>query len=303
MTSPMYGPKLMYADDPSDEWQQAKGVALPEEGDAALERIWVIVAGEGEGTVYAGGDPGAPFESRDDGATWELNRGLWEHPTRPTWEPGGGGLWPALDNPPGPGTPDRLALAVSAAGVWLTEDGGKKWRGGQRGLVPRYLPKMCTGGRQQPLCPSVSTVRRSGPSGCSCSFTAASTGPTTPAQTWTDIASGLPSDFGFPMALDPGDPDSAFVIPLASDEDRVTPAAACACMRRATPAPAGRSAATGCRRQDAYLTVLRHAFIGPGEGIGTRVCTSAPRRETSFARATPERTGRLRRLACRPFTR
>src|SRR6476620_8956112 len=58
VTSPIYGPKVWYADDPSAEWQQAGGVALPEAADAALERIWVIVAGERDRTLYAGGDPG-----------------------------------------------------------------------------------------------------------------------------------------------------------------------------------------------------------------------------------------------------
>src|SRR5205807_7766140 len=65
VTSPFYGPKLWYADDPSGEWTQADGVALPEEGDEALERIWVLAAGEDERTLYAGGDPGVLFESAD----------------------------------------------------------------------------------------------------------------------------------------------------------------------------------------------------------------------------------------------
>ena len=80
VTSPFYGPKIFYADDPAGDWEQADGVALPEGGDAALERIWVIVTGEADGVVYAGGDPGVLFESRDGGATFSLNRGLWEHP-------------------------------------------------------------------------------------------------------------------------------------------------------------------------------------------------------------------------------
>src|SRR5438874_2847363 len=139
-TSPIYGPKLWYSDDASGEWTQADGVGRPEGGEAALERIWVVVPGEQEGALYAGGDPGVLFESHDGGATWELNRALWEHPTRPKWQPGGGGLclhsivtWP--------GDPDRLACAISAAGIWLTEDGGKSWRRGNDGLVPRYLPE------------------------------------------------------------------------------------------------------------------------------------------------------------------
>src|SRR5436190_16950925 len=113
VTSPFYGPKIWFAEDPAGEWQQAAGVALPEGGDKALERIWVIVAGEDDGTLYAGGDPGVLFESHDGGDTWQLNRGFWEQPTRKDWHPGGGGMclhsistWP--------GDPDRLALGISA---------------------------------------------------------------------------------------------------------------------------------------------------------------------------------------------
>src|SRR5918999_1814921 len=85
VTSAFYGPKVWYADRPEGEWQQASGVTLPEGGEAALERIWVIVAGEADGMLYAGGDPGVLFESRDGGASWALNRGLWEDPTREKW--------------------------------------------------------------------------------------------------------------------------------------------------------------------------------------------------------------------------
>src|SRR3954466_4868727 len=92
VTSPFYGPKIFTAADVGDEWEQAEGVALPEGGEQALERIWTIVPGEANGTLYAGGDPGVLFESRDGGEAWELNRTLWEHAARPTWQPGGGGL-------------------------------------------------------------------------------------------------------------------------------------------------------------------------------------------------------------------
>src|SRR5204862_49996 len=99
-----------------------------------------IVPAEADGALYAGGDPGVLFESRDGGASWQLNRALWKHPTRPKWQPGAGGLclhsiatWP--------GEPGRLAVGISAAGVWLTDDGGTTWRSGNAGIVPRYLPE------------------------------------------------------------------------------------------------------------------------------------------------------------------
>ncbi len=218
--SAFYGPKLWYADDASSEWKQAEGVALPAGGDAALERIWVIVAGEDDWTVYAGGAPGVLFESRDGGENWQLNRSLWEHPTRPDWQAGGGGL--CLHSiMPWPGDPDRLALAISAVGVWLTDDGGATWRHGNRGLVPRYMPEES---REATIDLCVHDLHRAPkrPERMFMQFHGGVYRSDDTGETWTDIGGGLPSDFGFPMVVDPADPDSAYVIPLRSDGDRVT---------------------------------------------------------------------------------
>src|SRR3954469_9131225 len=76
VTSPFYGPKVFVTDDPGGDWEQAPGIALPDGGDQALERIWVIVPGEDEQTVYAGGDPGVLFVSHDGGTSFELHRPL-----------------------------------------------------------------------------------------------------------------------------------------------------------------------------------------------------------------------------------
>ena len=221
VTSPFYGPKIWYADDPGGDWQQADGVALPDGGAAALERIWVIVPGEDDGTVYAGGDPGVLFESRDGGATFGLNRGLWEHPSRSKWQPGAGGLclhsiatWP--------GEPDRLAVAISAAGAWLTDDRGATWRRGNDGLVARYLPED-TPADEVALCVHDLQRAPSRPERMFMQFHGGVYRSDDAGQTWADIATGLPSDFGFPCVLDPADADSAYLIPLTADLDRVTP--------------------------------------------------------------------------------
>ncbi len=260
MTSPFYGPKIFYRE--NGEWEQATGIQLPEGGETALERIWVIVPGE-DGSLYAGGDPGVLFESRDGGASWELNRTLWEHPTRPDWQPGGGGL--CLHSiAPWPGEPDKLALAMSAVGVWLTEDGGETWSHGNEGIRPRYLPEdapdtinLCVHDLQRaPKRPERlfmqfhGGVYRSDDAG----------------RSWSNIGEGLPSDFGFPLVVDPADPDSAYVIPLKADMDRVTPEGHVRVYETrdagATWAPRGDGLPAG----HAYLTVLREAFDRRGEG-------------------------------------
>src|SRR5437763_15535763 len=111
MTSPFYGPKIFHTDDPAGEWQQAEGVALPEGGDQALERIWVMATGEADDVLYAGGDPGVLFESFDGGQSWAINPGLWSQPSRSQRQPAGGGL--CLHSiAPWPGDPARLAVAL-----------------------------------------------------------------------------------------------------------------------------------------------------------------------------------------------
>ena len=152
VTSWFYGPRIWVADDPAGEWQQAEGLALPEDADDSLKRIWVIAPGEEDGLLYAGGDPGCLFESRDGGLTWELNRGLWDHPTRPDWQPGGGGL--CLHTiVPWPGDAQRLMVAISAVGVWLTEDGGQLVAPLQHRHHPRLPPRRCRGRRGATLRP------------------------------------------------------------------------------------------------------------------------------------------------------
>jgi photosystem II stability/assembly factor-like uncharacterized protein len=264
VTSPFYGPKIWYADDPSGDWSQADGVALPEGGERALERIWVIVAGEAEGMLYAGGDPAVLYESRDGGTTWELHRPFWEHPTRPSWQPGAGGL--CLHSiVPWPGEPDRLALGISAVGVWLTEDNGATWRHGNEGLVPRYLPEDA---RESTLTLCVHNLHRAPrrPERMFMQFHGGVYRSDDAGETWNDIGAGLPSDFGFPLALDPADPDSAYVIPLAADADRITPDGRVRVYETRDAGASWAPRGDGLPSAGAYLTILRQAFGRSGEG-------------------------------------
>jgi molybdopterin converting factor small subunit len=264
VTSGFYGPRLFGTDDPAGEWEQAKGPALPEDGDVAIERVWNIRTGVEPGVLWAGVAPAALFRSDDDGRTWELNQGLWNEPSRKDWQPGFGGLclhsictWPD--------DPSRLAIAISAAGVWLSEDGGESWRRGNTGLVARYLPEEAREGavdlcvhnmHRAPLQPETiymqfhGGVYRSDDAG----------------ETWNDIGTGtgLPSDFGFPMVIDPNDPDRAFVIPLTGDGDRVSPDGQAAVYETTDRGSSWQARTDGLPGPNAYLTILRQAFCHDG---------------------------------------
>lgn len=264
VSSPFWGPRIWFTDtEPGGEdWQPARGVALPKGGAAALKRVWVLQAGEADGLVYAGGDPGVLFESRDDGETWRLNQPLWEHPTRPRWRRDSGGL-SVHSIVPWPGEPERLALAISAAGVWLTADGGANWEHGNEGIVADYLPED-TRATAIDLCVHHLERAPRRPERLFLQFHGGVYRSDDGGHSWTDIAAGLPHDFGFPVVLDPADPDSAYVIPVTT-EDRVTDGSVSVWETRdagATWTPRDR----GLPQKNAWLSVLRQSFAATGAG-------------------------------------
>ena len=258
VTSGFYGPRLMYTDDPTGDWEQAKGPVFPEDIDASIDRIWIVQPGEADGVLYAGVAPAALFTSTDSGETWELNRALWNVPTRPEWNPGAGGL--ALHSIcPWPGDPQRLAVGISAAGVWLSEDGGETWRTGYKGLVPLYVPEE-EQEETHALC--VHNMHRAPqrPERLFLQFHGSVYRSDDTGQTWNDIAEGLPSGFGFPMVVDPSDPDNAYVIPLTADVDRVTPDGKVRVFETRDAGDSWTARGNGLPSGDAYLTILRQAF-------------------------------------------
>jgi hypothetical protein len=258
VTHGQFGAHVFLADDATGEWEQSDGPAFPEGEDASVARIWKIEPGEEDGLVYAGVDPAALFESRDGGRTWQLNRGLWDQPSRPEeWTPGLGGL--ALHSIcPWPGDPSRLAVGISAVGVWITEDGGRTWTISNDGIVPRYLPKEALA---NPYGRCVHNMHRSPlrPDRLFIQFHGGVYRSDDAGRSWLDIGAGLPSDFGFPLVMHPTDPDTAYVIPLNSDGDRVTAEGRVRVFRTrdagATWAPAGAGLP-----DEGYLTILRQAF-------------------------------------------
>ena len=263
-TSGFYGPRLMYTDDPTGEWTLAEGPAFPE-GDATLERIWMIKPGEADGLLYAGVAPAALFISTDNGESWSLNEPLWKEHMAGDWQPGAGGL--ALHSIcPWPGDPERLAVGVSAAGVWITDDGGQSWRSGFTGMVPEYMPEEAREGTNA-LCVHNMHRAPTRPERLFMQFHGNVYRSDDAGSSWNEIRAGLPTEgFGFPLVIDPADPDSAYVIPLVGAEDRVAPDAQVRVYETRDGGSSWIAHGEGLPASDAYLTIYRQAFGAAGEG-------------------------------------
>ena len=266
VTTMFYGPKIFVTDDPAGEWEQAEGVALPEDQEKPLVRMWTVVPGVEENHLYAGGDPGVLFESRDGGLTLGAEPAVLGPAHAPRVGPRRRRHVPALDRD-WPDDPKRLALAISAVGVWLSDDGGQTWRHGNEGLVPRYLPEES---REDTFTLCVHNMHRhpTSPERFFMQFHGGVYRSDDAGESWIDIGTetGLPSDFGFPLVIDPADPDSAYVIPLVADLDRVTPDGRVRVYETRDAGVSWTPRGDGLPSENAYLTIYRQAFGAAGEG-------------------------------------
>jgi molybdopterin converting factor small subunit len=266
VTDAYFGPRVYVSSDPLTGWEQTDGPVFPDDAGAAVERIWTIEPGVEDGVIYAGVAPAALFRSDDNGRTWALNRGLWDRPERAHWQPGAGGM--CLHSIcPWPGDPSRLAVGISAAGVWLSDDGGESWRTGVTGLLPRYLPE---GADEANVALCVHDIKRSPvqPDTIYMQFHGGVYRSDDAGGSWNDIGTdrGLPSDFGFPLVIDSANSERAFVIPLKADVDRTTPEGRVRVFETTDRGSSWDAHGTGLPEGDAYLTILRQAFCGDGRG-------------------------------------
>ncbi len=217
-----WGPTVMWSDDLGATWNESDhgAIRFPEDTGAALARVWQLRPDSADrpDVVWAGCEPHSLWRSTDGGCSFELVRGLHDHPHRPTWEPGGGGgaVHTVLPDP----ASDRVTIAMSTGSVYVSEDGGEQWEPRNRGITvtfgPGPLPEygQCVhkvavdaGGPQRMYAQNHFGVFRTDDSGGS----------------WTSIAEGLPKDFGFPVVSSPHAPGTAWVVPLVADMQRVPP--------------------------------------------------------------------------------
>ena len=141
VTSWFYGPKIWVTDDPAGEWEQADGIELPEDGDAALARIWVIAPGEADGVLYAGGDPGPLFESRDGGLTLGAQPRSLGAPDAAGLAARGTAACASTRSCRGPATRTACSSRSRPSASGCTEDGGQTWELATTGSCPRTCPR------------------------------------------------------------------------------------------------------------------------------------------------------------------
>ena len=206
-----FGTFLRYSDDCGETWQEPRqGIQFPEESGEKLKNIWIIEPGRDHEpkTVYVGVDPASLWVSTDGGETWEVDPGLMSHPTRDRWGPGAGGL--CLHSiVPDYSNPDRMWVGISAVGCMRTDDGGKTWTHANKNTRADFQPeKYPEYGQcihrliQHPTEPDVLYQQNH------CGIYKSENG----GADWIDIQANLPSQFGFPMALDTHHPDTLFTV-------------------------------------------------------------------------------------------
>ncbi|HWP84264.1 MAG TPA: exo-alpha-sialidase [Terriglobia bacterium] len=251
-----FGVNLYSSDDFGQSWTKPEAalIKFPEDTGLELKQIWQIAVGRDAepDTLYCGVEPAALFESNDAGRNWSLVRGLHNHPHRPQWSPGGGGL--CLHTIlPHPTDPNRMHVAISAGGVYRTEDGGRSWNVSNHGISAEFLPNPFPEFGQcvhkidrHPSQPERLFLQNHGGL-----FRSDNGG-----ESWKSIAQGVPSDFGFPMVLHPHDPDTAYIFPL-SREMRCGPDGKVRVYRTKNAGRSWEPLTRGLPQKAAYETVLR----------------------------------------------
>lgn len=205
---------------------------------------------------YAGVEDAALFKTTDGGQTWAELPGLRGHGSGSSWAPGAGGLCLhtiILD----PVNPQRMFIAISAAGAFRTDDGGATWKPINKGLRSNHIPEEtaevghCVHHvAQHPARPNVLfmqkhwDVMRSDNAG----------------DHWTEVSGNLPTDFGFPIEVHAHEPETIYVVPILSDSLHYPPDGKLRVYRSRTGGEEWEALTNGLPQQDCYVNILREAM-------------------------------------------
>ncbi len=222
-----------------------------------FKRVWHLEPSHDDpDTVYAGVEDAALFRSTDGGQNWQELAGLRGHGSGPDWQPGAGGLCLhtiLLDR----NNPQRIYVAISAAGAFRTDDGGQTWKPINRGLNSEFMPNPtaevghCVHRlAMHPTRPDVLfmqkhwDIMRSDDAG----------------DSWHEVSGNLPSDFGFPIAVHAHEPETIYVVPIKSDGEHYPPDGKLRVYRSRQGGNEWEALTKGLPQQNCYVNVLRDAM-------------------------------------------
>jgi photosystem II stability/assembly factor-like uncharacterized protein len=253
--SAWYGPAVFRSDDLGKTWSHSsEGITYGDEAPK-IPTVWNVTPANG--SIYAGVEPAGLFRSDDGGATWRHVSGLRDHPSRPGWQPGAGGLI-CHTIVPHPTDNERMWVAISAVGTFATEDDGTTWEARNKGVVDCNSPDphpetgqcvhklvMAAGEPDSLYQQNHCGVYRSNDGG----------------RQWQDISAGLVSEFGFVMGAHPRDPATGWVIPLSHPEEgRLAPGGSLGVWRTKDRGDTWTRFGAGLPQENAYVAVLREAL-------------------------------------------
>jgi len=222
-----------------------------------FKRVWHVEPSLSDpDTVYAGVEDAALFRSTDGAQSWQELPGLRGHGTGPNWQPGAGGMCLhtiILD----PSNPGRIYIAISAAGAFRTDDGGKIWKPINKGLRSPYIPDPdaevghCVHHiAMHPSRPGVLfmqkhwDVMRSDDAG----------------DSWHEVSGNLPTDFGFVIDVHAHEPETIYVVPIKSDGEHYVHDGKLRVYRSRTGGDEWEALTKGLPQSNCYVNVLRDAM-------------------------------------------
>jgi photosystem II stability/assembly factor-like uncharacterized protein len=222
-----------------------------------FKRVWHLEPSLADpDLVYAGVEDAALFKSSDGGATWSELAGLRGHDTGPHWQPGAGGMCLhtiILD----PADPGRMYIAISAAGAFRTDDGGKSWKPINKGLVSDILPNPTA---EVGHCVHHVAMHRERPGVLFMQKHWDVMRSDNAGDTWQEVSGNLPTDFGFVIDVHAHEPETLYVVPIKSDSEHFPPEGKLRVYRSRTGGNEWEALTKGLPQKDCYVNVLRDAM-------------------------------------------
>ncbi len=222
-----------------------------------FKRVWHLEPSLTEpDTVYAGVEDAALFRSTDGGQTWHELASL-RSTKGELWQPGAGGMClhtVILD----PNSPQRIFIAISAAGVFRTDDAGKTWRPANRGLKSQYElpdPEAEVG-----HCVHNIAMHRSRPNVLFMQKHWDVMRSDDAGESWQEVSGNLPTDFGFPIAVHAHEPNTVYVVPIKSDSEHFPPEGKLRVYRSRSGGNEWEALTKGLPQRDCYVNILRDAM-------------------------------------------